>query len=71
MKPTTKKIINAVLKSPNCSRLKTAGKIVAKREPIVGIKFSKKMRNAKKQCFFYVPHYKKSMFAKYKFEFDH
>ena len=52
MKPTTKKIINAVLKSPNCSRLKTAGKMVAKREPIVGIKFSKKMRNAQKTAKF-------------------
>ena len=39
MDPTTKRIIRAIEKSPNCNKEKTTGNNVANKEPMVGMKF--------------------------------
>jgi hypothetical protein len=46
MDPTTKRIIKAVEKSPNCNKEKTTGNNVANKEPIAGIKFKRNIRKA-------------------------
>ena len=39
-------IIRAIEKSPNCNKEKATGNKVANKEPIVGIKFKRKIKNA-------------------------
>ena len=48
MDPTTKRIIRAIEKSPNCNKEKTTGNNVANKEPMVGMKFKRNIRNAQK-----------------------
>ena len=44
--PTIKRITKATEKSPNCNKEKTTGNNVANKEPMVGIKFKRNIRNA-------------------------
>jgi hypothetical protein len=46
MDPTIKRIIKAIEKSPNCNKEKTTGNNVANKEPMVGMKFNRNIRNA-------------------------
>jgi hypothetical protein len=48
MDPTTKRIIRAIEKSPNCNKENTTGNNVANKEPMVGMKFRRNIRNAQK-----------------------
>ena len=50
IEPTTKRIIRAIEKSPNCNKEKITGNNVANKEPMVGMKFKRKIKNIARHC---------------------